>query len=102
MNLYIFSIDSLYEIYHIIITLHSNDNMYNYYYKNYWMTAIQEPTFYYTITPLSNHYRYLYIDTTLSVTSLHSYMHPLSPRPTRYKQFIFSVGIYPLSYIRKK
>jgi hypothetical protein len=78
-------------------------NCYNYYYKKYWINAIQQPELvrapYYKITPLSNHY--LHIDTTLSVYSMHGFMHPLSPRPTRFKQFVFSVGIYPLSYIHK-
>jgi hypothetical protein len=46
--------------------------MYNYYYKNYWITAIQEPNFCYSITPLSNHYRYLYVEESIGTGSFHN------------------------------
>lgn len=48
-------------------------------------------TLYFTYYTTKKYDNTLLIDTTLSITSIYAFFHPISPKPTRYKQFLFTM-----------
>ena len=65
---------------------------YVYYCQWYWKQKKQQKLNYNLHIILQKKYdNTLLIDTTLSITSIYAFFHPISPKPTRYKQFLFTM-----------